>query len=78
MTFDVKQHVLVPEHVKLSQKEKDELYKKHNITFVALPKIRLKDAALATLDVKEGDVIKIIRKSLTAGTAVFYRGVVNE
>jgi len=71
-------HVLVPEHIKLSAKEKDELLKKHNINFISLPKINIKDAALANLDVKHGDVVKINRKSATAGSAIFYRGVINE
>ena len=41
-----------------------------------LPKISKKDPAIKELNVKVRDVIKIIRKSPTAGEAVFYRGVV--
>ena len=68
-------HVLVPKHAKLSEKEKEELFKKYNISLKEIPKILKSDPAIATLDVKIGEVIKIIRKSQTAGESVFYRGV---
>ena len=42
-----------------------------------LPKIKKDDLAIAHLGAKQGDVIKIIRKSSTAGEVFFYRGVVN-
>ncbi|MDO8660975.1 MAG: DNA-directed RNA polymerase subunit RpoH/Rpb5 C-terminal domain-containing protein, partial [Candidatus Woesearchaeota archaeon] len=42
-----------------------------------LPRILAKDPALEGLDAKEGDLIKITRKSMTAGEALFYRRVVN-
>jgi DNA-directed RNA polymerase subunit H len=71
-------HVLVPEHSKLSDKEKKELFEKHNIQFIHLPKIFITDPALRELQVKEGDVVKIVRKSPTTGQSVFYRGIINE
>jgi DNA-directed RNA polymerase subunit H len=77
-SIPVSQHKLVPKHEKISQKEVEELYTKHKITFGELPKILISDAALAELGVKDGDVIKITRISPTAGTSVFYRGVINE
>jgi DNA-directed RNA polymerase subunit H (RpoH/RPB5) len=40
--------------------------------------MHVSDAAIAKLEVKEGDVIKITRVSPTAGTTVFYRGVAND
>lgn len=73
---DVTQHILVPKHVKITDKEKEKLLKKYNITLLELPKIRKKDPAIAHLGAKTGDVIKIIRKSSTAGESIFYRGVV--
>ncbi|MBC8495844.1 DNA-directed RNA polymerase subunit H [archaeon] len=71
-------HFLVPEHSKLNDKEKKELMEKFHLTTKELPKIALTDAAIQHLDPKEKDVIKIIRKSSTAETTIFYRGVVNE
>jgi DNA-directed RNA polymerase subunit H len=74
----ISQHTLVPTHEKISQKEVEELYAKHNIGFNELPKILISDAALAGLELKGGDIVKITRISPTAGISVFYRGVINE
>jgi len=71
-------HVLVPEHTKLSDKEKQTLFETYNITIKELPKILITDPAIRHLEPKENDVIKISRKSPTAGNSVFYRGVINE
>ena len=68
-------HILVPVHKKISEKEKAELLKKYNITLKELPKILINDSAISDLDAKEGDVIKITRKSHTAGEIAYYRGV---
>jgi DNA-directed RNA polymerase subunit H (RpoH/RPB5) len=74
---DISKHVLVPKHLKLSEKEKKELLEKYVADFRDLPRIYKEDPAIQPLDVKEGDVIKIIRKSQTAGEAVFFRRVVS-
>ena len=74
--IDVTKHVLVPKHTKLSDKDKKALLGKYRITSKELPKIRKTDPAILGLQAKEGDVIKILRSSATAGEAVFYRGVV--
>jgi len=70
-------HSLIPEHGKLKDKEKKELFDELKISFTELPKILKRDPAIAHLEPKVGDVIMINRKSQTAGEAVFYRGVVN-
>ncbi len=70
-------HILVPIHTKISEKEKAELLKKYNIKLKDLPKIQITDPAIQHLDVKEGDVIKISRKSRTSGESFYYRGVVS-
>jgi DNA-directed RNA polymerase subunit H len=75
--LDVSKHVLVPKHVKLSEKEKKELFEQYVADLRDLPRVFRDDPAIQGLDVKEGDVIKIIRKSPTAGEALFYRRVVN-
>jgi len=74
----IKKHVLMPEHIKLSEKEKQEVLERYNISLKELPKIKKDDPAIASLNVKVGDVIKIIRTSPTAAETVFYRGVVSE
>jgi DNA-directed RNA polymerase subunit H len=71
-------HILVPKHEKISDKEKEALLAKYNISMKELPKIPINDAALQGMELKVGDVIKITRPSPTAGRAVFYRGVSSE
>ena len=75
--FKVEEHILVPKHSKLSEKEKAELLEKYQITLQELPKILKKDPAIRELGAKNGEIIKIERQSPTAGKTVFYRCVVN-
>lgn len=74
--FEVAKHVLVPKHSKVSEKEQKELFEKYAIGLQNLPRIFRKDPAIADMDLKEGDIIKVLRKSPTAGETVFYRRVV--
>jgi len=75
---DILKHTLIPEHTKLSEKDKKALMEKYNLEAKELPKISSKDPAIAHLDIKEKDVIKITRPSPTAGQTTFYRGVIDE
>ena len=75
---DITQHVIVPKHQKLSEQGKKELLEKYGLQGIKeLPRILARDPALEGLDAKEGEIIKITRKSMTAGHAIFYRRVVN-
>ncbi len=74
--FDVTKHELVPKHSKLTEKDAKELFAKYAIDMPNLPRIYKSDPAILDLDVKEGDIVKISRKSPTAGETVFYRRVV--
>ena len=76
--FNIFEHVLVPKHNLLSQEEIVSLLKRFNITLNQLPKISVKDPATKLLNAKPGDVVKILRKSQTAGISEFYRVVVGE
>ena len=73
----VKKHILIPKHIKLSDKGKKELLEKYHISIKELPKINNDDPAICDLNEKAGDIIKITRKSRTAGEALFYRGVIH-
>lgn len=75
--FDIKKHILVPKQIKVSDKEKKALLKKYGISVYDLPLIKKDDPAIKDLGVKSGDVVKVVRKSPTAGEAIFYRCVVN-
>jgi DNA-directed RNA polymerase subunit H len=74
----IQNHVLVPKHEKLTNEEVQILFDRYKISVTDLPAISRFDVALNGLEVNVGDVIKITRKSITAGTAIFYRGVTNE
>ena len=74
---DVSKHMLVPKHSIVSEAEKKRINEKYVLSGQELPRILKADPAIAHLKPKEGDVVKIIRKSLTAGKASFYRRVVN-
>jgi len=73
--FEVVKHELVPKQTKLSEKETKELFEKYAIELQNLPKIYKSDPAIQDIDVKEGDIVKIMRKSPTAGETIFYRRV---
>ena len=75
--FKTDKHILIPKHSKLSDSQKEKLLEKYNISIKELPRIFKTDPAISSLDAKPGDVIKITRKSQTAGEAIFYRVVVN-
>ena len=70
------EHELVPKHEILKKTEVEELCKKYNITMGQLPKIKTGDPVAQVIGAKRGDVLRITRKSMSAGEAVYYRAVV--
>ena len=76
--FNVLIHELVPEHIILKDDEIKELLEKFNITPGQLPKILKSDPAVKAIEAEEGDIIKIIRQSPTAGVTEYYRLVVKK
>lgn len=74
--LDIAKHELVPKHELLNEKEKEGVLKQYGITLRQLPRILVTDAMVKNLDAKIGDVIRISRKSLTAGESVYYRVVI--
>ena len=73
MDIQIHKHNIVPKHVKITEEEKESLLNKFNVKINQLAIINFKDPAIQHLNVVEGDVIKIIRKSPTIGESVFYR-----
>lgn len=69
-------HIYQPKHEILPKKEAEEILKKFNAKPGQLPYIMISDKALEDLDVRPGDIIRITRKSPTAGESVYYRYVV--
>jgi DNA-directed RNA polymerase subunit H len=69
-------HIYQPKHEIVPRKEAEEVLKKYNTKPSQLPYILIEDKGLEGLDVRPGDIIKITRKSPTAGESVYYRYVV--
>ena len=77
--IDVLLHELVPKHVLLTKEESQKLLEKYHISVIDLPQIFEKDPVLIAIGAKEGDIIKIVRKSdTTVKTIDYYRYVIKE
>jgi len=70
---DILKHRLVPEHTILSKSERNKLLKELDIHPEQLPKIKQDDPVCKAIEAKIGDILKITRKSHTAGKFVTYR-----
>ena len=74
--IEVEKHILVPKHTLLKEDEAKKVLSSYNVTLAQLPKISKKDPAISDLDINISDVIKIVRKSGTAGKSIYYRAVI--
>ena len=72
----VPEHVYVPKHEIMTKKDAEKVLKDFNCNPTELPFIFVTDPAILGLGVKPGDMIKITRKSGTAGESFYYRYVV--
>ena len=72
----ISNHIYQPKHEIIPKSEAEEIMRKYNAKPSQLPYIMSSDKAIEDLDVRPGDVIKITRKSPTAGESVYYRYVV--
>jgi len=69
-------HMLVPKHEIMQIKEAEQVLEKYHCKSIELPLIFVSDPAIVGLGVKPGDMIKITRKSATAGESFYYRYVI--
>ncbi len=72
----ISNHIYQPKHEISPKSEAEEIMRKYHAKPGQLPYIMSSDKAIEDLDVRPGDVIKITRKSPTAGESVYYRYVV--
>lgn len=77
LLINITHHELVPQHIALSSDEKTDLLLKHKITEKQLMKILYNDPIVRYYGFERGQVVKIIRKSETAGHYETYRIVCN-
>jgi DNA-directed RNA polymerase subunit H len=74
--FDIFEHALVPMHEILTPKEREQLLTLYKVKPYQMPQVTSTDPAVKAIGAKPGDVLRIIRKSSTAGEHIAYRYVV--
>lgn len=76
LLINITEHELVPQHILLTTEEKEELFARYKLKESQLMKMLVTDPVARYYGYKRGQVIKIIRKSDTAGRYVMHRLVV--
>ena len=74
--FDLFEHKLVPKHEILTEEEKTELLTRYRVQAHQLPQISSLDPTVKAIGAKPGDILRVTRKSPTAGEHIAYRYVV--
>ena len=77
-SYNIFKHELVPEHILLKPEQAKHVLEKYHIQPFQLPYINASDPAARAVGAKPGDIIRVIRRSPTAGESDFYRYVVEE
>ncbi|HDQ06637.1 MAG TPA: DNA-directed RNA polymerase subunit H [Candidatus Bathyarchaeota archaeon] len=75
-SFNVFDHDFVSKHELLTPEEKEKFLEEHKVQPYQLPRINAYDPAIIAVGGKPGDIVRVIRKSQTAGKYVAYRYIV--
>jgi len=76
--INILEHELVPKHEVVPPEEARKILKELGIEPWQLPWILVSDPVIRAIGAKPGDIVRIIRKSPTAGVSIAYRYVVPE
>ncbi|CBH16509.1 DNA-directed RNA polymerases II subunit,putative [Trypanosoma brucei gambiense DAL972] len=76
LVVNITHHELVPKHTQLEDEEVKEMLEAHSLELNMLPRILSTDPVAAYLGLERGRVVRIERKSVSAGFYVTYRQVV--
>jgi DNA-directed RNA polymerase subunit H (RpoH/RPB5) len=74
LMFNPTEHMFVPEHIKLSAEEANEIMQKYMIkSKLQMPVILHNDIIAKWLGLKQGDIVKILRYNENSGLSYYYR-----
>ena len=74
LQYNILKHVLVPEHIIMTEEEKNDVKKKYNIINDSkFPEISRFDPVSYTIGLRPGNLCKIIRPSKTSITSEYFR-----
>jgi DNA-directed RNA polymerase subunit H len=76
LPYNVTDHLHVPKHEIVSDKEKEAISQNYKASFGQFPQILVSDPVIREIGGKPGDLVKITRKSPTSGESIYYRIVV--
>ena len=74
--FKVSTHFLIPKHELLTKEEGQQVLQKYHSSQSQLPYILVTDPIAKEIGAKPGDLVRISRRSETAGSSTYYRYVV--
>ncbi|MGC8974667.1 MAG: DNA-directed RNA polymerase subunit H [Thermoprotei archaeon] len=74
--FKILEHELVPKHEVLKPEEAIEVLRSLGVRPEQLPYLRASDPVARAIGARPGDIVRVIRKSPTAGRIVAYRFVI--
>lgn len=75
-SFNIFDHKFVPKHEILTAEERKKLLAEYKVNPYQLPEIKASDPAITAIGARLGDIVRIVRKSPTAGKYIAYRYVV--
>jgi DNA-directed RNA polymerase subunit H len=74
--FKVSTHFLIPKHELLTKEEATQVLAAFNATASQFPYVLATDPVVKEIGARPGDLVRVTRKSETAGSSVYYRYVV--